>query len=408
VAIVNRLLQRLSADYNESYRQFSDMLDRCADEGRDPDAREQGILDGLKADMEPLGERIVELRAVEDRRASTLTAMLPDGVIDTTATPLTPGGTGPIHQPGARRHPLPSLQVGETQLRAVMQALETRSAYNEPLEQVQTRAAIETPPGAAVPFWSYPIIPTGVEGRLAEHITTRPADMGNSVSYLAVTAPAVLGSVAEGAAKPDSTLVVGRRTATLVKMAAYSDVSLEMQMDFDSVMSMVQLELQSGLIRAENANIVANILGDAGILAPAVTGTSGLIQLLQVKQAVRAAPNVGQPDLVIINPADFGALAGELAATSGLLVGGTEAVQVGPQETLWGMNVAQTVGITKGTALVGVSESACFFLRDGPRLIVDPYSQSTNNLTRILLESRFSSGLLNPGRWAKWTVVASE
>jgi hypothetical protein len=405
VAIVNKLLQRLNADYQASFQSFDEILNRCALEDRDPTPSEQSLLDGLRSDMEPLGERILELRDIEERRQSVAVAMNPAGIVDASSTPVTPGGTGPS---GSRRHRLPSLEVGETQLRAVMQALETRSAYNEPLEQVQTRAAIETPPGAAVPFWSYPIIPTGVEGRLAEHITTRPADMGNSVSYLAVTAPAVLGSVAEGAAKPDSTLVVGRRTATLVKMAAYSDVSLEMQMDFDSVMSMVQLELQSGLIRAENANIVANILGDAGILAPAVTGTSGLIQLLQVKQAVRAAPNVGQPDLVIINPADFGALAGELAATSGLLVGGTEAVQVGPQETLWGMQVAQTVGIAKGTALVGVAESACFFLRDGPRLIVDPYSQSTLNLTRILLESRFSSGLLNPGRWAKWTVVASE
>lgn len=402
---MNKLLQRLNADYQASFQSFDEILNRCALEDRDPTPSEQSLLDGLRSDMEPLGERILELRDIEERRQSVAVAMNPAGIVDASSTPVTPGGTGPS---GSRRHRLPSLEVGETQLRAVMQALETRSAYNEPLEQVQTRAAIETPPGAAVPFWSYPIIPTGVEGRLAEHITTRPADMGNSVSYLAVTAPAVLGSVAEGAAKPDSTLVVGRRTATLVKMAAYSDVSLEMQMDFDSVMSMVQLELQSGLIRAENANIVANILGDAGILAPAVTGTSGLIQLLQVKQAVRAAPNVGQPDLVIINPADFGALAGELAATSGLLVGGTEAVQVGPQETLWGMQVAQTVGIAKGTALVGVAESACFFLRDGPRLIVDPYSQSTLNLTRILLESRFSSGLLNPGRWAKWTVVASE
>ncbi|HSS09910.1 MAG TPA: phage major capsid protein, partial [Acidimicrobiales bacterium] len=404
---MNRLLEKLSADYRDGLANYDEILNRCTAEGRDPDPGEARILDELRSEMEPLGERIVQLRSDADRRASTLTAMTPDSADGRNApAPLQPGSAPPL-QTRARRHPLPSLEVGEVQLRAVMDAIETRTPYSQPVE-LQTRAAITTPGGVgSVPFWSYPPIPTGVEGRLADRIATRAADAGNTVSYLAVTAPAVLQAVAEAAAKPDSTLVVGRRTATLTKMAAYSDLSWEVQADFDSVMSLVNLELQSGLIRAENASIVAAILGDAGILAPAVTGTSGLLQLLQIKAAVRAAPNVGQPDLVIIHPLDFAALASELAATSGMLLGGTEAVQVGPAETLWGMEVAQTVGITKGTALVGVSDAACFFLREGPVLFVDPYTQSTNNLTRIILEERYASGLLNPGRWAKWTVVAT-
>jgi HK97 family phage major capsid protein len=71
----NRLLERLGADYSHLFADFDDILNRCATEGRDPTDAEQGILDGLKADMEPLGERIVELRSIEDRRASTLTAL---------------------------------------------------------------------------------------------------------------------------------------------------------------------------------------------------------------------------------------------------------------------------------------------------------------------------------------------
>ncbi|HEY2300283.1 MAG TPA: hypothetical protein VGH66_00240, partial [Acidimicrobiales bacterium] len=71
----NRLLERLGADYSHLFADFDDILNRCAAEGRDPTDAEQGILDGLKEQMEPLGERIVELRSIEDRRHSTLTAL---------------------------------------------------------------------------------------------------------------------------------------------------------------------------------------------------------------------------------------------------------------------------------------------------------------------------------------------
>jgi hypothetical protein len=68
-------------------------------------------------------------------------------------------------------------------------------------DQIGRAVALQaaTPPGAGtVPYWSYPPIPSGVEQRLAERISTRPADQDNVVSYLALTAPAVLASVATG------------------------------------------------------------------------------------------------------------------------------------------------------------------------------------------------------------------
>jgi HK97 family phage major capsid protein len=72
---MNRLLERLGNDYNELFARYDTILNRCHDENRDPDDKETALLDGLRSEMEPLGERIVALRETEDRRASTVLAL---------------------------------------------------------------------------------------------------------------------------------------------------------------------------------------------------------------------------------------------------------------------------------------------------------------------------------------------
>jgi HK97 family phage major capsid protein len=71
----NRLLERLGADYNQLFGQYDEIVNRCAAENRDPDDGETAILDGLRSEMKPLGERIVQMREIEDRRQSTVTAL---------------------------------------------------------------------------------------------------------------------------------------------------------------------------------------------------------------------------------------------------------------------------------------------------------------------------------------------
>jgi hypothetical protein len=71
----NRLLERLGADYQQLTDQYETIINRCAEEGRDPTETEASLLDGLRSDMAPLGERIVELRATDERRFKAITAM---------------------------------------------------------------------------------------------------------------------------------------------------------------------------------------------------------------------------------------------------------------------------------------------------------------------------------------------
>jgi hypothetical protein len=402
----NRLLERLGADYRQLFESYDGILNRCHLEAREPTDAEETELSGLRSAMEPMGERIVQLRETEERKESVLRAVGGVGGLGEGGTADVVSGSGAA-VPG-RRHQMPSLVVGEPQLRSIMAALENRTAYSEPVAGIETRAAVTTPAGAVVPVW-WPPVEFGVEGRLAEAITTRPApEQGNEFDYLATTTAAVMADTAEGAAKPDAGLVLSRRHVALVKGAAFTSWSWEMESDFDAVAATINNELAAGIVRWENGHIVAAIAADPGILAPTITGTNpGLVQVFQGAMAVRAAPNVGDPDLVILHPNDWFQLNTELAATSGLFLSGTQAVSAGPQPTLWGMKVAITVAATPGTCLLGVSSAAAWFMREGPRVILDPYSLAASNLTRLIYEERGAAGLLVPGRWAKFTFTGA-
>jgi HK97 family phage major capsid protein len=76
----NRLLEKLGADYNQLVENYETILNRCADEERDPTEAEVGLIEGLRSNMTPLAERIMELRAIDDQRMSTATALteIPD------------------------------------------------------------------------------------------------------------------------------------------------------------------------------------------------------------------------------------------------------------------------------------------------------------------------------------------
>ena len=71
----NRLLEQLRTQHADLSAEYDDVLNRCADENRDPSEAEAGILEGLRAQLEPLGERIVGLRTVDDRRLATMNAL---------------------------------------------------------------------------------------------------------------------------------------------------------------------------------------------------------------------------------------------------------------------------------------------------------------------------------------------
>src|SRR6516164_8338232 len=60
--VVNRLMEKLSTDFTVLTDQYETILNRCADEERDPTDSEAANLVELRSQMEPLGDRLVELK----------------------------------------------------------------------------------------------------------------------------------------------------------------------------------------------------------------------------------------------------------------------------------------------------------------------------------------------------------
>jgi hypothetical protein len=68
-------MDQLADRYRGLVEEYEQTLNRCADQGRDPDPTETAFLDGLRNEMAPIGERLVELRDTEERKWAAVEAM---------------------------------------------------------------------------------------------------------------------------------------------------------------------------------------------------------------------------------------------------------------------------------------------------------------------------------------------
>jgi hypothetical protein len=69
---MNRLMERLACDFRSLTTEYEMILDRFGDESRDPTDLEAERLDQLRADMQPLGDRLIELRETEERMTASI------------------------------------------------------------------------------------------------------------------------------------------------------------------------------------------------------------------------------------------------------------------------------------------------------------------------------------------------
>jgi hypothetical protein len=262
----NALLSKLGARYGELAQRYDAILDRCGREDRSPNSSETETLTQLRSDMGALTERVVELRDDEDRRHAAMTALtdIPDlmggapySVVGDQGpvVPLAQGGPTGLLGMQTRAQP-PELCPSEQQVRSLMAAIADHTGYNEP---IQLRADITRPAGAVVPDWLHPgQLVSGREDRIAS-LLTNDQGSGTQASWLEVVGPAVVDTVAEGAAKPDAGTGVDAVSAAFEKYAGYSPVTSEMASDFAGSMALIQQELVGAVISKENAEISAMI-----------------------------------------------------------------------------------------------------------------------------------------------------
>lgn len=171
------------------------------------------------------------------------------------------------------------------------------------------------------------------------------------------------------------------------------------------------------LITAENTQLLSGsgtapnirgLLNATGILtyAPGSAET----RYLSIRTAIRnlrKGPAFAQADVIVMHPDDEQLFDVTNATTAGLHavpdLNGTPG-----SAGVWGWRRIASTGVAAGTGLVMDSRrAAVFFVRQPPTLIADPYSQSVNNVVRVIVEERFGLAVTTPAAIVKITFNGS-
>lgn len=252
----------------------------------------------------------------------------------------------------------------------------------------------------------------------------------SSIRYVVEgTATSGAAGVAEGAAKPESTLGLSTVDEPVKKIATVLSVSDEMLEDAAQVQSyingrlslFVKIEEERQLLRGTGTNELVGIIQRSGVNTYARgTVDNNAVALFKALNGTRGSAYL-EPDAIIMNPANwqttrlltdtagqffgggpflgpYGGPQGPVSATGGQLQGGLD--------TIWGKPVVVTSAIGAGTALLGSFGQAAQVYRRGGLSIEASNSHDTyftRNLVAIRAEMREGLAVYRP---SAFTVVS--
>jgi HK97 family phage major capsid protein len=223
----------------------------------------------------------------------------------------------------------------------------------------------------------------------------------NTVGFMRETAATVnaADTVAEGAAKPESTIVFEGATAPVRKIATWLPVSEEILEDVPALRAYLDVRLRLFVDLKEddqllNGNGVApNILGLMnlpGITAAHPRGADSNAEAIMKQTGIIETATSMEVDGYVIHPTNWESILLLKAADGTYIAGGGPLSAPGPK-TLWGRPVAVTPAIALGTALVGAFKTAAQYFRRGGMRVEASNSHSdffVKNLVAIRAEKR--------------------
>jgi HK97 family phage major capsid protein len=179
-------------------------------------------------------------------------------------------------------------------------------------------------------------------------------------------------AVAQGIAKPESTLVFEAATAAVKKIAHWIPVTTEMLDDFAQTTSIIDARLRLGIDLAEEDELLNGTgIGEhqlglnalTGLSAAVARGADSNIDALMKQITAIATSTFVSPDGVIMNPANWMTIQLTKNAAGNYLGSGPWSA---PQAAvIWGLPVAVTPAEVANSALVGAFRTAAQFFRKG-------------------------------------------
>ncbi|MCL4848738.1 MAG: phage major capsid protein [Acidobacteria bacterium] len=214
-------------------------------------------------------------------------------------------------------------------------------------------------------------------------------------------------TVAEGAEKPESTLIFDQRTDAVKKIAHWLPVTDEMLEDVSQIRSFIDARLRLGLDLTEEDQLlngsgltsnIEGVLNRDGLQTALPRGTDTNADVI-FKQIMAVYLNAFlMPDAIVLNPVNWQTIVLAKNAAGDYYAGGP--FQMPPVPRLWGLPVVPTPAIDTGDGLVGAFRAGGQVFRRSGVTVEASNSHADffiKNLTAIRAEKRLALAIYRPG-----------
>lgn len=376
---------------------------KLVEDDRRPWSLKRSEFDKLQADIDAVITQHSSLKALDQGLAGALL------------------GAGSPDGPRSGRK---ALRVGDEPLmappRLVLDVQQTRNLYEAAKSgqtlRLEVKASTETSTEfPAAPQYVFPPLSQLREPTRVASLFPNVAASSSTVDYYRLTGAAAATTVAEGALKPQSDVSAALVSLAIRKIATWVAVTSEVLADFPAFTSVVDEDLTQAIVAAESDQLLngngtppnmQGLLGTSGILTQTVTaGSQPLDALSTAITSLRTGASYTEPDAIVLNPTDLGAIRVRKDSNQRYLAG--DPFEAGTT-TLWGLPVVSTTAMPAGTAVVGnFGGGGVVYRREGLQIMSDAYSQLTNNIVRIVAEARLGLAITRPTNFVKLTGLNS-
>lgn len=259
-----------------------------------------------------------------------------------------------------------------------------------------------------------PLVPFAVDETTVGDLMLQGTTDSNVISYYEETTfTNAADTVAEGAAKPESTLDFTERTETIRKIATWIPATSEFLQDNAGLRSYLEGRMRFMVERDEedqllNGNGTApNISGVLDRAIQTIGSTNDVDAIYQAMTEVRT-DGLAEPTAVVIHPLSWQNI--RLAKDGNSAYHGPGPFAPDNVERIWGLPVRVTPLIAEGTALVGAFRPfAQVFRKGGIRVVASTEHASyfVENKVAILAEERLTLAVYRPAAFCSVTGLAS-
>lgn len=351
-----------------------------------------------------------EIQSCEARADANLDLTMRGQAISDGSGGLIAGAGTQVRQGERQIGAIPPVRFDDAALRSLHEHYLDRSSHS--ISAVETRDVV-APVMASVPTYLGGVVTARREPtRVAGLMPVQNVDHATARYYVGSVPASAAAPVAEGAVKPESDPAWTAVDVAIRKLAHYTDVTTEALADYANFEQVVRDELTAGLVNVENVQLLSGsgtapairgLLNVTGIqvYAPAAA-EERYLSILRGITMLRTGTSYTEPDVILLHPSDMEKVLTAKDTTNGLIVSPNPSGAAA--SSLWGVPIVVTTGLTAGTGIVAnLAEGSVVFSREAPRIMVDPYSQSANNLVRFICEERIALGSPRPSAVVKIT-----